>query len=136
MSNPFEIAAKATTPTPLSVSHLVVPAAARPGPRPKPLAERRTLHSLQLARRDATAVTVTTDSLLAQFKANKDNESDSDSLANNDLRRRSYTREQKLAAIGYAATKKGWNKKEQQMVLISHKEACRDLGIQLIQLRQ
>jgi hypothetical protein len=46
MSNPFEIAAKATTPTPLSVPHLVVPAAARPGPRPKPLAERRTLYSL------------------------------------------------------------------------------------------
>jgi hypothetical protein len=51
-------------------------------------------------------MTTTSDSLLAQFKANVPSEIDSDSNNNHNIHRRSYTREQKLAAIGYAATKK------------------------------
>jgi hypothetical protein len=43
--------------------------------------------------------------LLAQFKANKNDESDSDSSTSGDIRRRSYCREQKLPAVGYATTK-------------------------------
>jgi hypothetical protein len=123
MSNPFMIATQALVSTPSSTS-----LAPRPGPKPKPLAERQSLHALQLARRDPITTT-TTDGLLAQFKADGPTEldSDSDSL---DIRRRSFTREQKLAAIGYATTKRVYQKGE--MVLISHKQACKDLGIQLI----
>jgi hypothetical protein len=98
MSNPFMIAAQAPVSTPPSVS-----LAPRHSPKPKPLAERQSLHALQLARPDPITTT-TTDGLLAQFKANLAAEIDSDS-GNLDIRRRSYTREQKLAAIGYATTK-------------------------------
>jgi transposase-like protein len=135
MSNPFIIAAQtSTTAPPPSVPNPSIPAS-KPGPKPKPLAERSTLHALQLARYNTTPVTAMADGLLAQFKANNDDESDSSSSANGDVRRRSYTREQKLAAIGYATTKKVWDSTRKQMVLISHKQACRDLGINPIQLR-
>ena len=96
MSNPFMIAAQASVSTPSSIS-----LAPRPGPKPKALAERRSLHALQLVRHDPITTT-TTDGLLAQFKANVPAEIDSDS--DNDIRRRSYTREQKLAAVGYATS--------------------------------
>jgi hypothetical protein len=108
MSNPFEIAAQAivpassSTPIPIDLALSVI----RPGPKPKPLAKRKTLYALQLARRNATPIAATAEGLLAQFKASDNSESDSDSSADNDLRRRSYTREQKLAAIRYATTKK------------------------------
>ena len=134
MSNPFEIAAQALIAAPPMLS-LAVPTT-RHGPKPKPLAERRTLHALQLARRVTSPITATADGLLAQFKADNDDESDSNSSADGDRRRRSYTREQKLAAIGYATTKKVWDSKKQQMVLISHKQACRDLALEPVQLRR
>jgi transposase-like protein len=103
---------------------------------PKPLAERQSFYALQLARHDLTPITTTTiDGLLAQFKSNVPAELDSDSDSH-DMRRRSYTREQKLAAISYAATKRVWDLKEEQMVLISHKQASKDLGIQPCQLRK
>ena len=82
-----------------------------------PLAKRQSLHALQLAYRDPITIT-TTDGLLAQFKANSPPELDSDSDSP-DIRRRSFTREQKPAAIGYATTKRVYQKGE--MVLISHK---------------
>ena len=82
-----------------------------------------------------TPITTTIDGLLVQFKANKDDNAELDS-SDNDLHRRSYTREQKLAAVGYAASKRVWDPKQEQMVSISHKHACRDLGIQLCQLRK
>jgi hypothetical protein len=99
MSNPFMIAAQALVSTPSSTS-----LAFRPGPKAKPLAARQSLHALQLVRHDHIT-TATTDGLLAQFKANIPAKLDSDSDNNLDIRRRSYTREQKLAAIGYTATK-------------------------------
>ena len=106
MSNLFIIAAQTlTTAPPPSIPNLSIPAS-KPGPKPKPLAERSTLYALQLARYNTTPVTATADGLLAQFKANNDDESDSTFSANGDLRRRSYTREQKLAAISYATTKR------------------------------
>jgi hypothetical protein len=104
--------------------------APRHGPKPKPLAERQSLHALQLVCHNPI-VTTTTDGLLAQFKANIPAEIDSDS-DNPDIRRRSYTREQKLAAVRYAITKYVYQKGE--MVPISHKQACRDLGIKPCQL--
>ena len=55
--------------------------APRPGPKPKPLAARQSLHALRLAHQDPITTT-TTDGLLAQFKANLPTEIDSDS--NND----------------------------------------------------
>jgi hypothetical protein len=119
--------AQALVSTPSSTS-----LAPRPGPKPKPLAKRQSLHALQLAHRDPITTT-TTDGLLARFKANSPPELDSDSDSP-DIRRRSFTREQKLAAIGYATTKRVYQKGE--MVLISHKQACKDLGIQPIQLRK
>jgi hypothetical protein len=127
MSNPFMIAAA-------QASMPILPAipAPRPGPKPKPLAERRSLHALQLTRHKPITTT-TTDGLLAQFKANIP-EIDSDS--DNDIRRRSYTREQKLAAIGYSTSKQVWDSKKEQIVLISHKQACRDLGLDAAQLRR
>jgi transposase-like protein len=131
MSNPFMIAAQASTPIPPSTLNLAI-LAPRPGPKPKPLPERRSLHALQLARHDPITTT-TTDGLLAQFKANVPAELDSDSDNNHDIRRRSYTREQKLAAVGYATTKRVCQKGE--MVPISHKQACRDLGLKPVQLR-
>ena len=127
MSNLFEITAQALVSTPSST-----PLAPRPGPKLKPLAERRSLHALQLAHHNPITTT-TTDGLLAQFKADNPPETDSDS-DNPDIRRRSWSREQKLAAIGYAATKRVCQKGK--MVPISHKQACRDLGIQPIQLRK
>jgi hypothetical protein len=63
MSNPFEIAAQALIAAPPTLS-LAVPAT-RPGPKPKPLAQRRTLYALQLARRDTSPITATADGLLA-----------------------------------------------------------------------
>jgi hypothetical protein len=95
MSNPFIIAAQASQSTPSTMSN----PALKPGPNPKPLAERR-LHHLQLAR--TTPITTTAEGLLAQFKYNAPAELDSDSDSR-DTRRRSYTREQKLAAIGYTS---------------------------------
>jgi transposase-like protein len=127
MSNPFEIAAQVLVSTPSSMS-----LAPRRGPKPKPLAERQSLHALQLARHNPITTT-TTDGLLAQFKADNPNKIDSDS-DNPDTRRRSYTREQKLAAVGYATTKRIYQKGE--MVPISHKQSCRDLGVQPVQLRK
>jgi hypothetical protein len=107
MSNPFIIAAQALVSTPSTVSNPSI-LAPRHGPNPKPLAERQSLHALQLARHDSTPITTTTlDGLLVQFKANNDNDADAElDSSDNDLRRRSYTREQKLAAIGSAATKR------------------------------
>jgi hypothetical protein len=92
MSNPFEIATQALVSTPSSTSP-----ATRPGPKAKPLAERR-LYALQLAHHNPITTT-NADGLLARFKANNDNDAelDSDSDNNLDIRRRSYTREQKLA---------------------------------------
>ena len=89
------IAAQALVSTPSS--------APRPGPKAKPLAARQSLHALRLAYQDPITTT-TTDGLLAQFKANVPAEINSDS--DNDIRRRSYTREQKLAAIGYSKSKR------------------------------
>jgi transposase-like protein len=129
MSNPFMIAAQASTPIPPSTLNPAI-LAPRPGPKPKPLAE-RSLHTLQLARYDPITTT-TIDGLLAQFKSNVPAELDSDSDSH-DIRRRSYTREQKLAAVGYATTKRVYQKGE--MVPISHKQACRDLGLKPVQLR-
>jgi transposase-like protein len=134
MSNPFEIAAIATKPVPLPLN--LVPKATRPGPKLKSLAERESLHTLQLARHNSTPIATTADGLLAQFKVTKDDESDPESSCSGDIRRRSYTREQKLAAIGYATTKRVWDEKKQQMVVISHKQACRDLGLEPIILRR
>jgi hypothetical protein len=137
MSNLFEIATQASTAAPLIQDPPVAVPANKPGPKPKPLAERRSLHALQLTRRDTSSpISATIDGLLAQFKANNNDEFDSDSLANGDQRRRSYTREQKLTAIGYATIKKVWDPKIEQKVLISHKQACRDLALELVQLRR
>jgi hypothetical protein len=100
--------------------------APRPGPKAKP-AVRQSLSALQLVRPHLNPITTTTtDGLLAQFKANNPTEIDSDS-DNPDIRRCSYTREQKLAAVGYATTKRVCQKGE--MVPISHKQACKDLGV-------
>jgi hypothetical protein len=93
--------------------------------KPEPLAERQSLYALQLTRYNPITTT-TIDSLLAQFKANVLTEIDSNSN-NPDICRCSYTREQKLAAVGYATTKHVYQKGE--MVPISHKHACRDLGV-------
>ena len=131
MSNPFTIAAQASTPIlPSTLNPAIL--APRHGPKPKPLAERQSLHALQLTRHNPI-ISATTDGLLAQFKANAPAELDSDS-DNINIRRRSYTREQKLAAVGYATTKRVYQKGG--MVLISYKQACRDLGIKPCQLRQ
>ena len=120
------IAAQASIPVlPSTLNPAIL--APRAGPKPKPLAERQSLHALQLARHDSI-ISATTDGLLAQFKANAPAELDSDSDSH-DNRRRSYTREQKLAAVGYATTKRVWHSKTGEMVLISHKQACRDLGV-------
>jgi hypothetical protein len=124
MSNPFIFTAQASTPVPSSTLNPAI-LAPRAGPKPKPLAERQSLYALQLARHNPITTT-TTNGLLAQFKANNPAQIDSDS-DNPDIRRRSYTREQKLAAVGYATTKCVYQKGE--MVPISHKQACRDLGI-------
>jgi transposase-like protein len=133
MSNPFIIAAQSLQSISSSTSNPAT-LAPRPGPNPKPLSQ-RTLHALQLARHDATPITTNTEGLLVQFKANNDNDVESDS-SNNDLRRRSYTREQKLAAISYTATKTVWDLKKEKMVLISHKQASRNLGVQPAHLRK
>jgi hypothetical protein len=90
MSNPFEIAANATMPELPSTLNPVAKAP-RPGPKLKSLAERKSLHTLQLARHNATPIATTAEGLLAQFKVNIDNESDSESSNNGDIRRRSVT---------------------------------------------
>ena len=71
------IAAQSSMPIPPST---LTPAilAPRPGPKPKPLAERQSLYALQLVHYDPI-ITTTTDSLLAQFKSNIPTELDSDS---------------------------------------------------------
>ena len=97
MSNPFTITAQVLVSTPSSMS-----LAPRPGLKPKPLAE-RALYSLQLIHHNPITTTIT-DSLIAQFKANVPAEIDSNSN-NPNIRRRSYTQEQKLVAIGYTTTK-------------------------------
>ena len=132
MSNPFMIAAQASTsilPSTLNPAILAL----RASPKPKPLAKRQSFHALQLARYDPI-ISATADGLLAQFKANALAELDSDFDDSYDIRRRSYTREQKLAAIGYAITKYVCQKGE--MVPILHKQACRDLGIDPVQLHR
>jgi hypothetical protein len=100
MSNPFKITAQVLVSTPSSTS-----LAPRPGPKPKPLAERQSLYSLQLTRYNPIIISASTDGLLAQFRANTPTELDSDSDSHN-IRRWSYTREQKLVAVGYAITKR------------------------------
>ena len=65
--------------------------------------KRRLLYSLQLVHHNPITTTIT-DSLIAQFKANVPAEIDSDS-DNPDIRQCSYTREQKLVAVGYVTTK-------------------------------
>ena len=106
MSNPFMIAAQASKPIlPSTLNPAIL--APRHGPKPKPLAERQSLHALQLTRHNPITTT-STDGLLAQFKANNPAEIDSDS-DNPDIRRRSYTREQKLAEVG---NWKDWPPKE------------------------
>jgi hypothetical protein len=122
------IATQAPVFTPSSMSQ-----APRPGPKTKPLAARQSLHALQLAHQDPITTT-TTDGLLAQFKANLPAEIDSDSDC--DTRRQSYSREQKLTAVGYATTKRVWDLKAREMVLISHRQACMDLGLDPVQLRR
>jgi hypothetical protein len=122
------IAAQASTPIPPSTFDPAIPAP-RPGPKPKPLAE-RSLYALQLVRHNPITAT-TTDGLLAQFKSNVPAEdSNSDSY---NIRQRSYTREQKLVAVGYAITKRVYQKGE--IVPILYKQACRGLGLKLVQLR-
>jgi hypothetical protein len=121
MSNLFIVAAQALMPVPPSALNPAI-LAPRPGPKPKPLAKRRSLHALQLAHNDLSPITTTADGLLTQFKYNAPTELDSDSDNSHDIRRRSYTREQKLAAIGYATTKRVWDMKKEQMVPISHKQ--------------
>ena len=79
------ITAQALVSTPSSMS-----LAPRPGPKPKPLAERQSLHSLQLTRHDPIIISASTDGLLAQFKANNPAKIYSDSN-NPDIHRRSYT---------------------------------------------
>jgi hypothetical protein len=125
------IAAQASIPIPPSTLNPAI-LAPRPGPKPKPLAERR-LHHLQLTQ--TTPITTTAEGLLAQFKSNVPAELDSDSDSH-DTRRRSYTQEQKLAAIGYTITKRAWDPKTEQMVPISHRQACRDLGLDPVQLQR
>ena len=53
--------------------------APRPSLKPKPLAERQSLHTLQLAHNDSSPITTTIDGLLAQFKYNAPTELDSNS---------------------------------------------------------
>ena len=85
MSNPFTIATQASKPIlPSTLNPAIL--APRHGPKPKPLAERQSLHSLQLAHYDPTIISASTDSLLAQFKANTPPELDSDSDNTHDLR--------------------------------------------------
>jgi hypothetical protein len=130
MSNLFTITTQASKPILPSTLDLAI-LAPRAGLKPKLVAERQSLHALQLARHDPI-ISAITDGLLAQFKANTPAELDSDSDYSHDLRRQSYTREQKLVAIGYTTTKCIYQRGE--MVLILHKQASRDLGIQPIQL--
>jgi hypothetical protein len=79
MSNPFEITAQVLIST-LPSTSLAPSPAPRPGLKPKPVSERRSLYALQLARRDPIT-TATTDGLLTQFKA--DNPTEIDSNSNN-----------------------------------------------------
>jgi hypothetical protein len=37
--------------------------------------------------------------------------------------------------VGYTTTKRVWHSKAGEMVLISHKQVCRDLGLKPVQLR-
>jgi hypothetical protein len=125
MSNPFTIAAQALMPIlPSTLNPAIL--APRAGLKPKPLAERQSLHAFQLTRYDPI-ISATTDGLLAQFKANIPAELDFDSDNSYNICRQSYTREQKLAALGYALTKRIYQKGE--IVSILQNQACRDLGI-------
>ena len=77
MSNPFTIAAQASTPIlPSTLNPAIL--ALRHGPKPKPLAEYQSLYALQLIHYNPITTT-STDGLLAQFKANNPAEIDSDS---------------------------------------------------------
>ena len=103
MLHPFTIAAQTLMPIlPSTLNPAIL--APRHGPKPRPLAERQSLHALQLVRHDPIT-SATIDGLLAQFKANIPAELDSNSNNNLNIYRRSYTQEQKLAAIGYITTK-------------------------------
>jgi hypothetical protein len=89
MSNPFTITTQASKPIlPSTLNPAIL--APRAGLKPKLVAERQSLHALQLARHDPI-ISATTDGLLAQFKANTPTELDSDSNNNHDIRRRSHT---------------------------------------------
>jgi hypothetical protein len=83
MSNPFMITTQAPTPVPPSTLNPAI-LAPRPGLKPKPLAECRSLHTLQLIYHNPITTT-TTDGLLAQFKANVPAELDSNSNDNHDI---------------------------------------------------
>jgi hypothetical protein len=97
MSNLFIIAAQASMPVPPSTLNPAI-LAPRPGPKPKPIAERRSLYALQLTHHDSSPITTTTDGLLPQFKYHTPAELNPDSDSR-DTRRRSFSREHKLAAI-------------------------------------
>src|SRR5947207_4665209 len=70
MSNPFEIAANATS---HFASIPTVPAVPpiRPGPKLKPLVERKNLHALQLAQHKSSLISVTAEGLFTQFKTSE-----------------------------------------------------------------
>jgi hypothetical protein len=76
MSSPFEITAQALTRLLPSTLNLAI-LAPRSVLKPKPLAE-WSLYNLQFVRHDPIIMSATTDSLLAQFKANTPAELDSD----------------------------------------------------------
>ena len=116
MSNPFTIAAKSNHSTPPTGPPLI---AQKPGLRPKPLSERKTLHALKLRRQNEGLVGQAADALLAQFqqaytireeeKGDEEGEEEKEEEEEEEKEeetqgRRSHTREQKLAAVGYALT--------------------------------
>jgi hypothetical protein len=136
MSNPFTIAAKSNHSTPPAGPPLITQ---KPGPRPKPLSERKTLHALKLRRQNEGLVGQAADTLLAQFqqahtireeeKGDEEGEEEKEEGKEEETQgRRSHTREQKLAAVGYALTKRVLNSKG-EVIPIPNKAAARDLGI-------
>ena len=72
------IAAQSPVSMPSAVSNPSI-LAPRYGPKPKPLAEHRSLYTIQLTHHNSTPTSTTIDGLLAQFKANIPIELDSDS---------------------------------------------------------
>jgi hypothetical protein len=126
MSTPFEIATKA--------AGLMPSPTQRTGPKLKPLAERKSLHALRLRNHDEGIVGKSADALLEQFYLGaKDAEVDSDG-EKNETRKRSHTREQKVAAVLYATTKRvpGKGGRDED---ISNRAAAAALGIEPVQLR-